>query len=213
MINMTTTLNAAKLLNYQLGWDNCRRWLNNEDVGAIFGAVGEIGGGKTTWLQIMLCSYLLGWNAALVHYKRQDRNKDRQRSGLYARRATLHSMPNRVALRDLLSISGRLRKIPRAQPIMMGARSMIDETTGVLVAGNSDNVCPVLHSLVLESVIIDILVRGRYVVWVVDEEQLKVPIALFVIHQLTRLQVDGTTLLQKFGMRLIVASATLEDTT
>ena len=92
MINVTTTLNAAKLLNHNLGWDNCERWLHYEDVGSIFGATGEIGGGKTTWLHAMLCSYIKGWNDALVWHKRRNESKESTWYDLYAPKATMHSM-------------------------------------------------------------------------------------------------------------------------
>ena len=114
---------------------------------------------------------------------------------------------------DLLSISSRMREIPKAQPIMVGAKSMMDSTTGTRHWDRPTNVCPVLQALVLVSVLEDLLVVGRYAVWIVDEEQLKVPIALWAIHMLTRKDEYGETLLAKFGMRLSIASAVLEDTT
>ena len=108
MINIVTTLNAVKLLSYTLGWNACRKWHNGEVVGTILGAIGAIGGGKTTWLHIMLCLYLMGWNHALECIKQEERSRGYHRPEGYTRRATLHSMPNRVAIRDLLSISGRI---------------------------------------------------------------------------------------------------------
>ena len=46
MINMITTLNVGKVLNYEKGHNDCLDWYAEKDVSAIVGAQGAIGGEK-----------------------------------------------------------------------------------------------------------------------------------------------------------------------
>ena len=75
MLNMVATINFHSVFTWQHGYSDCVTFhRDGKPIHNIFAVEGATGTGKTTWLCVAMCRYMLGWARAreelLTHYNK-----------------------------------------------------------------------------------------------------------------------------------------------
>ena len=74
---------------------------------------------------------------------------------------------------------------------MSGGHDAYRQATGKNAGTDSNNMCGVVHALNLLDVLTDMVNKGRYGVWLCDEQHFTVPIGHYVLHELTARRADS----------------------